>query len=101
MAEVYKKYVQLDDGSFAQGVVPVITSETMATSTDNEIAYVILSNGLWAKAIVPIDENGDIQNGFAQVDETDTVGDKWAWVVLDDGTWAEAVVCVDADGNVI
>jgi hypothetical protein len=38
----YKKYVQLDDGSFAMGVVPVITAETMATISEDNIAYVIL-----------------------------------------------------------
>jgi hypothetical protein len=50
---------------------------------------------------VPLDEDGNVKSGTPEVDESDTVGDKWAFVVLDDGTWAEAVVCIDTDGNII
>ena len=98
---IYKKYVQLDDGSFAMGVVPEITGETMSNNKEDNIAYVVLANGLFAKAIVPLDEDGNVNIGTPEVDESETVGDKWAFVILDDGTWAEAVVCIDENGDVI
>ena len=97
----YKKYVHLDDGTNAEALVPIITSETLVTSTDSKLAYIVLSNGLKARCIVPLDSDGNVENGNAVVDEADTTGSDWAWVVLDDGTWAEAVVCIDEDGIVL